>query len=74
MCPADAMLMMQGPKVQEHRTSRKKPEESDKITYQVYQHEPKTVSSAQFKSILLTILQQIPILLRWFDGHQGMEL
>ena len=40
----------------------------------VYQCVPHTGISGQFKSILVTILQQIPIPLLWIDGHQGMEL
>ena len=39
-----------------------------------YQCVPNTGISEQFENIALTILQQIPILLLWIDGHQGMEL
>ena len=44
------------------------------IKYQVYQCGTNTCILEPFVSILLTILQQIPILLLWINDHQGMEL
>ena len=41
---------------------------------QVYQYVTNTSIWENFESILMAILQQIPILLRYIDGHQGMEL
>ena len=40
----------------------------------VQQCVPNTGISRQFESTLLTVLQQIPVLLLWLDGHQSMEL
>ena len=40
----------------------------------VYQCVPNTSISGQFERMILTILQQITILLLRIDGHQGMEL
>ena len=44
------------------------------IEYQVFQYVPSLSISEQFKSILLTILPRISILLLWNDGHKCMEL
>ena len=44
------------------------------IKYQVCQCGTNTGILEPFVSILVAILQQIPILLRWINGHQGMEL
>ena len=44
------------------------------IEYQVFQFVPSISISEQFGSILVTILQQISILLLWSGGHRCMEL
>ena len=44
------------------------------MQYQVYQYVPNTGISEKSLSKLLTILQQIPLLLPWIGGRQGMVL